>query len=60
MLFKIALLLLFVWLLGVLGVYDVGTLVHVPLLVGPMLLLLAFLKARDAAQGRGPSSRADN
>jgi len=60
MLFKIALLLLFVWLLGVLGVYDVGTLVHVPLLVGLMLLLLAFLKARDAAEGRGPNSRADN
>ena len=46
---KAALLLLFIWLLGVVGVYDVGRLVHVPLLVGLMLLLLAFLKARDAA-----------
>ncbi len=31
------------------GVYRVGALVHVFLLVGGMLLLLAVLKARDAA-----------
>jgi hypothetical protein len=36
-------------LLGVVGVYDVGSLVHVSLLVGLMLLLLVMLKARDAA-----------
>ena len=34
MLLKAALLLLVAWLLGVVGVYNVGTLVHVLLLVG--------------------------
>jgi hypothetical protein len=52
MLFKTALVLLMAWLLGVLGVYRVGELVHLLLLVGLMLLLLAFLKARDAAARR--------
>jgi hypothetical membrane protein len=49
MLFKAALVLLAGWLLGLVGVYPVGDLVHVFLLVGLMLLLLAMLKARDAA-----------
>ena len=49
MLFKSALVLLAIWLLGLVGVYRVGDLVHVFLLVGLMLLLLAMLKARDAA-----------
>jgi hypothetical membrane protein len=49
MLFKAALVLLATWLLGLVGVYRVGDLVHVFLLVGLMLLLLAMLKARDAA-----------
>jgi len=49
MLFKAAIVLLAVWLLGVVGVYRVGDLVHVFLLVGLMLLLLAMLKGRDAA-----------
>jgi hypothetical protein len=53
MLFKAAFALLATWLLGRLldtfGVYRVGDLVHVFLLVGLMLLLLAMLKARDAA-----------
>lgn len=49
MLVKVALVLLAVWLIGVLGVYDIGDAVHVLLLVGGMLLLLGFLKARDAA-----------
>jgi hypothetical protein len=49
MLLKIALLLLVGWLLGVLGLYDIGDAVHVLLLVGGMLLLLGALKARDAA-----------
>ena len=49
MLLKAALVLLFVWLLGVAGIFDVGTLIHVLLLVGLMLLLLGFLKGRDAA-----------
>ena len=52
MLFRIALVLLAAWLLGVVGVYTVGDLVHVLLLVGLMLLLLAFLRARDAAVRR--------
>jgi hypothetical protein len=36
------------WLLGLVGVFDAGTLVHAFLLVGLLLLLLAALKARDA------------
>jgi hypothetical protein len=60
MLFKIALVLLTAWVLGLVGVYNVGDLVHVLLLIGLMLLLMAFLRARDAAVRRaagGPSSR---
>jgi hypothetical protein len=49
MLFKIAFVLLIAWLLGVSGVYTIGDLVHVLLLVGLMLLLLAFLRGREAA-----------
>ena len=59
LLLKAALLLLLVWLLGVVGAYDVGSLVHVPLLVGLMLLLLAFLKAHDAAASDQTDSGAD-
>ena len=61
MLLKLALLLLVVWLAGVLGAYELGDLVHLPLLFGLLLLLLGVLKARDAAvagaretSGRGP------
>jgi hypothetical protein len=45
--------------LGVLGLYRIGDLVHVLLLVGLMLLLMGALKARDAAaaRGRGGGSR---
>ena len=49
MLLKIAMVLLVAWLIGVLGVYSVGDRVHVLLLVGLMLLLLGFVRARDAA-----------
>jgi Family of unknown function (DUF5670) len=60
MLFKIALALLASWLIGVLGVYNAGNLVHVMLLVALWLLLFAFVRARDAA-GRsavgGPPDR---
>jgi hypothetical protein len=59
MLLKAALLLLMVWLLGALGVYDAGPLVHVLLLVGLMLLLLAALKDRDAAARKASDARAD-
>jgi hypothetical protein len=46
MLLKIALVLLVAWLLGIVGVYDVGTFVHILLLLGLTFLLLAFLHAR--------------
>jgi hypothetical protein len=49
MLFKPGLVLLAVWLPGLVGVYRIGELFHVFLLVGLTLLLLAFLHARDAA-----------
>jgi len=53
MLFKAAFAPLAIWLIGrlldLIGVYRVGDLAHVFLLVGGMLLLLAVLKARDAA-----------
>ena len=55
MLFKMALGLLALWLLGPIGVYEIGDLVHVFLLIGLMLLLLAFLHARDAAVRRAVS-----
>ena len=57
MLFKTAFALLIVWLLGMFGVYRVGNLAHVLLLVGLMLLLLAVLKAREAALGSELMSR---
>ena len=53
MLLKIAFALLIVWLLGVLGLYRIGDLVHMLLLVGLMLFLLGALKARDAGIARG-------
>ena len=49
MLLKFGLVLLAAWLLGMFGVYRLGQSLHVFLLVGLMLLLLGFLKARDAA-----------
>jgi hypothetical protein len=55
MLFKTAIALLIVWLLGMLGVYRVGDLTHVFLLVGLMLLLLPVLEAREAALRRPES-----
>ena len=48
MLLRIALVLLAAWFIGVLGVYRIGDAVHMLLLAGLMLLLLAFVKARDA------------
>ena len=49
MLFTVALVLLALWLLGLVGVYRIGDLFHVFLLIGLMFLLLAFLRAREAA-----------
>ena len=60
MLFKIACLLLLVWLLGAVGIYDFGKPVHAFLLVGLMLLLLAVLRARDDSLRRvasGPAGK---
>jgi hypothetical protein len=52
MLLRIAFVLLSAWLLGVLGIVPVRDRVHVLLLVGLMLLLLGFVRARDAASHR--------
>ena len=60
MFLKVALLLLGVWVLGVAGVYDAGTFLHVLLLVGLMLLLLGVLKARDAAARPPTGSPSDH
>jgi hypothetical protein len=49
MLFKVAVVSLAVWWLGLIGVYRIGDLFHVFLLVGLMLLLFGFLRAREAA-----------
>ena len=49
MLLRMAVVLLIGWLLGAVGVYDVGVLVHALLLVGLLLLLLGVLKARETA-----------
>jgi hypothetical protein len=55
MLFKTALALLVAWLIGVLTVDREGNLIHVLLLTGLTLLLLAFLRAREAAVQRATS-----
>ena len=49
MLIKVALVVLVLWLVGVLGPFQFGDMVHVLLLVGLALLLLGFVKAREAA-----------
>ena len=59
MVFKIAIVLLAAWLLGVLGLYNIGDAVHVLLLVGLMLFMIAFLKAREAAARRVVSGSSD-
>jgi hypothetical protein len=51
--------LLSVWAVGVAGPFDAGRLVHVLLLVGLMLLLIAFVKARDAALARARAASTD-
>ena len=56
MLLNAALALLAAWLLGALGAFNGGSLIHVLLLVGLMLLLLGVLKARDAAAANKPDS----
>ena len=58
-LLKVALLLLAVWLVGVIGLYDVGNLVHVFLLVGLLMLQLGALKLRDAGSHQNSDSGPD-
>lgn len=57
MLLIVSVVLLAIWLLARLldmfGIYPVGDLAHVFLLLGGILLLLAVVKGRDAAR-RGP------
>ena len=43
---KTALVLLIAWILGILGVYNVGTPVHMLLLLGLLFLLVAFVDRR--------------
>jgi hypothetical protein len=52
MLVTVGLALLVIWAIGVVGPLEVGQLVHVLLLAGLMLLLIAFVKARDVALSR--------
>ena len=59
MFFKTALVLLIAWLLGVLGVFDVGQVVHVLLLVGLLCLLLAATKGGDTAVDGATKPKAD-
>ena len=55
MLTKSGLLLLVLWVVGLSGLYPIGDAFHAFLLVGLLLLLLAFARARDAAL-RPPST----
>ena len=59
MLFKISLVLLLAWVLGLFEVYPAGNLVHIFLLAGLTLMLLAFLRARDAAARRAVGGNPD-
>ena len=59
MLFKIALVLFVVWLLGVLGLYHVGQVFHLLFLVAFMLALLGLARGRDAALGRATGASPD-
>jgi hypothetical protein len=52
MLFKVAFVLLLLWLLGMTGLYQLGQFLHALLLIGLMLLMIAFIRARDAALRR--------
>jgi hypothetical protein len=52
-LLKTAFVLVIAWLLGVVGPSRIGDVVHVLLLAGLLLLLLAALEARDGPLARG-------
>jgi hypothetical protein len=49
MFLKAGVVLLVVWTIGVLGLIDIGETINMFLLVGLMLLLIAFMKARETA-----------
>jgi hypothetical protein len=57
MLFKAAIALLAIWLLGMVGVYRVGDLTHIFLLIGVTVLLLAMLRARRISASARPSTK---
>jgi hypothetical protein len=57
MLVTLAGVLLLAWLLGMVGLYRAGDLVHLLLLVGLLLLMLGFLRARDDAATRSRNAR---
>jgi hypothetical protein len=59
MLFIVAFALLALWSVGLMGLYPSGDLFHVLLLVGLMLLLLAFLRGRDAVIRRATRGDAE-
>lgn len=46
MLYTIAVILLILWLLGFVGVYTIGSFVHVLLVIAIVLFLLGFLSGR--------------
>jgi len=50
MLVKTSLVLLLAWVLGLLGVYDIGEYFHAFLFIGLMLLPIAFMRAKEAAR----------
>jgi hypothetical protein len=60
MLSTVALTFLVVWVIAVAGPFDVGQMAHGLLLVGLMLLLLAFMKARAAASATRAKAMAVN
>jgi len=46
MLFTLAMILLFAWLLGLVGVYTIGSIVHVLLVVAIVLFLVGLISGR--------------
>ena len=46
MLYAIAVIVLIAWLLGIVGIYTIGSLVHVLLVVALVLVLIGFLNGR--------------
>lgn len=46
MLFTIAMILLFAWILGLVGVYTIGSIVHLLLVVAIVLFLVGLLSGR--------------